>query len=571
MAVESEYCLNPAVKMNIAADNILQFRFPDSRHVTIECPAPELAVELDRATASHGDAWKSKFSQMPAALESDIVSELFDTLRQVCVLIPKECQSNTIGRAIYMHEHLVTRAAKGSFVVPTFESVSITGDGILAEAVSEVMELMHILNRTVSFESGLITYLSEVPTQVSEAPVHIYIAEFQDPTVLCKMAVERLPPNSRQASGAGLDRDEALWSTLGEAVERYAASNWMHLELIEASADQVPGGAHFLSNAIYFSDADYEDPEFEFARPDLDKLRHWLKGRSLATGEPYHVPASCACMNFEAKYMHEILDRSYSTGLASHISFKAAIYTGLCEVVERDGYCSYWLSKTSPDVLSDDLVLNLIPERLSHELARLELNLRVFAMRTDVEVPIIVSCIRIEDGGIATGASCNLNLADAVTKAIVESMHTYNWCLDMKRLDTSVENKLEIDDFPDHVSYYLNRRKSDSYLWWVDAPNVIHEIPAEWVTDTSSPKEKLDLLVSQVVKAGFEPAWLDLTSPDTADIGFVVVKAFVAGLQPLSAGYLSPQTDPRRIAQFADYRGIDWGGRIEFDPPHAFP
>jgi ribosomal protein S12 methylthiotransferase accessory factor YcaO len=99
----------------------------------------------------------------------------------------------------------------------------------------------------------------------------------------------------------------------------------------------------------------------------------------------------------------------------------------------------------------------------------------------------------------------------------------------------------------------------------------LDEIPPEWATSTGTLQQKMDVLVQQVTKAGFEPAWLDLTSPDTADLGFVVVKAFVAGLHPLSAGYLSPQTDPRRIAQFAKYCGVDWSGRIEIDPPHAFP
>lgn len=434
-----------------------------------------------------------------------------------------------------------------------------------------MMELTHLLDRTVSFEAGLITYLSEVPTQVSEAPVHIYIAEYQDPTVLCTTVVERLPANSRQASGAGLNRNEAIWSTLGEAVERYAAANWMHLEQLTARADEVAGGAHFLSNAIFFNDADYSDPDFEFARPDLDKIHHWLKGESLATGKPYHVPASCACMNFGVKRKHEIFDRSYSTGLASHTTYEAAIYSGLCEVLERDGYCSYWLSKSAPDMLSADLVAKLVPQRLSRELDRLDLNLRVFALRTDVEVPIIASCIQISDGGIATGASCNLDLADAVTKAVVESMHTYNWCLDMKRLGTSIENKLEIDDFPDHVSYYLNKTRSDSYLWWVDEPNVLETVPTEWLTSTGNSQEKLNLIVKQVIKAGFEPVWLDLTSADISELGFMVIKAFVAGMQPLSAGYTSPQTDPKRIVQFAAYRDINWSGQIELDPPHAFP
>lgn len=139
-----DYYVNPAVKLYVAAENILQIRFPDSRHVTIECPASKLAIELDQIPASSGEAWKSKFSQLSSELETDYVSELFETLCEICVLIPEEFKSNSMGRAIHMHEHLVTRGAKGSFAVPTFESISITGEGVLADVVSEVLENLSI-------------------------------------------------------------------------------------------------------------------------------------------------------------------------------------------------------------------------------------------------------------------------------------------------------------------------------------------------------------------------------------------------------------------------------------------
>jgi|TARA_B110000902_G_scaffold222964_1_gene259469 hypothetical protein len=81
----------------------------------------------------------------------------------------------------------------------------------------------------------------------------------------------------------------------------------------------------------------------------------------------------------------------------------------------------------------------------------------------------------------------------------------------------------------------------------------------------------LALLSAQVTERGFDPIWVDLTSPDVHELGFYVVKAFVPGLQPLSAGYLSPQTNPVRVNQLSEYLGINWSGKILLDPPHAFP
>lgn len=433
------------------------------------------------------------------------------------------------------------------------------------------MTLQEVLRKVVSFEAGLITYLSEVPMQASEAHVHIYIAEYQDPTVLCNTSVNKVPPATRQASGAGLQREDAIWSTIGEAIERYSSSNWMHLEQKIGVASEFPGALDFLAKSVYFSKEDYQDASFQYAKPDPNKVRSWLQGRSLSSGREYFVPSSCACMNYEAQQQHEIMDRGYSTGLASHTDLKRAIYAGLCEVIERDAFSSYWLAQAIPDMLAPSLLQEMAPIGLLQELDRLGLKYRVFALRTDIEVPVITCSIQLSSGGIATGASCNLNCRKAIEKAIVEAMHTHNWCLDMKRLGLVKEEKLEIDDFPDHVSYYLKKERSDNYLWWKAEPRILTSVPAEWLNIEEDESDRLALLSAQVTERGFDPIWVDLTSPDVHELGFYVVKAFVPGLQPLSAGYLSPQTNPVRVNQLSEYLGINWSGKILLDPPHAFP
>ena len=140
----SAYYVNPAVKLNIAAENILQFRFPDSRHVTIECPAQAIATALNSAKSAPSDEWTDDLSKLADIDEPDVAEEFFKILERVCVLIPDTYQSTTNGRAIYMHEHLVTRAAKGSFAVPTFKTVSITGQGVIADVLAETLGNMAV-------------------------------------------------------------------------------------------------------------------------------------------------------------------------------------------------------------------------------------------------------------------------------------------------------------------------------------------------------------------------------------------------------------------------------------------
>lgn len=435
-------------------------------------------------------------------------------------------------------------------------------------------ELDQTLSRLVNFECGLITYISEVPTQACEPPVQIYLAEYQDPVVIDGQSRPRIPNTARQASGAGLTRTEALWSTIGEALERYSASLHGHIRRHVATANEVPGGRDYLDRLILFAEQSYADGTMSFAPPDPEILRDWVMARHVVTGEIAAVPASLALMGFDAPRESDILDRTYSTGLACHKTETLATLSALHELIERDAYGSYWLTGVAPLRLSDALVRAHLPAAFVGAIERLRCDMRVLALPTNLRTPVFVTVVRVPGGGIATGASCHLDPRQALTKAVVEAFHTFNWCLDMKRLGRHIDDPTEIDDFKDHVAWYLDPERSARYRWVSQAMDEIGAFPDAWAPIRACelpPAEQVSILARRMEDAGFQPLMIDLTPPDVASAGFRVVRGFCAGLQPLSAGYSAVHTDSRRLEAFLAWRGKPGPARVSLDPPHCFP
>ncbi|MEF2509960.1 YcaO-like family protein [Vibrio mimicus] len=436
-------------------------------------------------------------------------------------------------------------------------------------------QLETLLKRLVDFESGLITCIFEVPTQFCEPSVQIYLAEFSDPVALDDaQGRPRLPYIARQASGAGLTRTEALWSTIGEAIERYNSAVYSHIPRVTAIADNVPGGRTFLERMIHFAETSYTRGDVDFAKPDPDVTRDWVEARHLLTGAPSYVPASLALLRFDAPRESDILDRTYSTGLACHTTLGAAALSGLCELIERDAYSCYWLTGVPPVRLARDFVLRRLPQAFATEIDRLALDFKLLALRTDMHTPVLVCVIPVPGGGIATGASCHLNPIQALRKAVVEAFHTFNWCLEMKRLHQAMQDPTMINDFRDHVAWYLDPQRSAQYRWLTQDMVEIAAFPDDWVPldpDDIPAETQVKILAQRIVDGGFDPLLADLTSPDVRMLGFHVIRAFAAGLQPLSAGYTTIHTDPRRLEAFLAWRGTPQPVMVKLDPPHCFP
>lgn len=77
-------------------------------------------------------------------------------------------------------------------------------------------------------------------------------------------------------------------------------------------------------------------------------------------------------------------------------------------------------------------------------------------------------------------------------------------------------------------------------------------------------------LVDLLATKGYEVFVVDVTPDDIADLGLVVTKVFVPGLQPMYSGRGREHQDRRRVARVAEHYGIDVPAVLN-TRPHSFP
>ncbi len=161
-----------------------------------------------------------------------------------------------------------------------------------------MLKICELLDLLLDFECGLITYITEIPTQHLEPLIQIYVAEFQNPCSLTSND-RVMPITNRQVSGAGLTKEEALLATIGEALERYSISQSAHINSIYDYPSNLYGAKEFLETFILFSEHDYKKKTAPFKKPNLNNPIHFVAAKNLSTGQEHFVPRSLVFMDDE--------------------------------------------------------------------------------------------------------------------------------------------------------------------------------------------------------------------------------------------------------------------------------
>jgi ribosomal protein S12 methylthiotransferase accessory factor len=415
---------------------------------------------------------------------------------------------------------------------------------------------------------GIIQRIVEVPLQPDEPRIFIAFATFLNPILMRRrqMAPQRYMAVS---SAAGYSREDCLWAVIGEACERYAGALYDPDDLIFEDRSRLSGRVIDLTDFIFFSKDQYQQDGFPFRPYDPGTARHWIRGCSLNTGETVAIPAQLVWLGFDYRLETEMLDNVVSTGLAAGSSLMQAVFSGLCEVIERDAFMSTWLLKyPAPRVDPACISCQLDPvlTAATDGIEGMDLNIRY--LTNDVDVPVFVALVKPSDQNIfAMGASCHPDPAQAIKKAVLEAYHTWNWTLDLRRKEKPLPDVDSIVDFEDHVRFYLDEQNFHhaEFLY----------APTEKRIDLRSP-DSTDIvgqtryILEKLKTAGYEAFYVDLTTPDLAELGLNVVKVLVPGLQPLDASHRYRHQDDRRLRKIAGFLQLRFTGDIH-DAPHPFP
>ncbi len=438
---------------------------------------------------------------------------------------------------------------------------------------SAPLHLPQVWQALVDARYGVIRLLVESCRAPEFPMLHIAAAVLSNSAYFC---ANEAPPVKvpMGGAGAGITREQCLWSTVGEAVERYCGGVY-GLENIEyGMPHELDADAFPLEDLILYGEQQYGQAGFPFGRLQDQTSLQWVKGQDLVSGTALWLPAQLVYFGLQVG-PGEGLTQTVSTGMACGADYTHAITSGFREVLERDVFMAMWLLRYRPLRLHlDQDFCRKLPAQVQAMLASELTDIRLWYLPNEFGAVTVLACVEGRHSyRIGHGASCHFSLLAACEKAIVEACHTWVWST--RFADAELENAQQTLDSwgklagsKEHVSYYLRPQNRDHIAFLLDGDEFRDASSIEAEIGASS----FEHVVQQLHASGRRIGWVDLTTPDVAQTGLRAVKVLISDTQPLYFGNPAcfASQDLRRLRQLADFWRIPMPAEINL-APHPFP
>jgi ribosomal protein S12 methylthiotransferase accessory factor len=368
------------------------------------------------------------------------------------------------------------------------------------------------------------------------------------------------------AAGRSLDHGAARASAIFEAVERYCLSIYDAADLRVASYAELSGsGAAALDPAML----SHEDTAFDPAHVRGIPLS-WTVARTLADAREVLVPAQLVYLPYTFAEQEPVLRDPLTTGCAAGTALGPAVLRGLLEVVERDAIVLRHYRRLTPGRLDPALFDSPELDRLVRSCERYHLEVEFFDYSLDLPVPVVAVRVRDPRGGTPAttfGSKAAFDAADAALGALLEAV-TFRGPI-RSRAKTGRRIALRLLEDPRAVASLSER----AFLWiqpemagrldYLDAAEPQGRLPAHHRPGPAA--ADVGRLVDAIRETAGEILVCDVTTPDIRELGVLVVKVLIPGLQPM---HLS-EPDRRWTSRLLAY-----GGRADvagLNPlPHPF-
>lgn len=427
------------------------------------------------------------------------------------------------------------------------------GSGVDLDSARDPAELRRMLAGVVDERTGIVQRLTlDAPSPVTypEAPRTATAA-------LGVFADGRSPPHRcggepEIGSGKGATALEAMVRAVGEAVERYSAERYDTKERLRASvADMTAAGREILAPDRHarYSDSQYSDPHFRYARLGESTPIDWVSGRWLDTGTPVWVPALPTFFNYHVSREEEFCQVS-SNGLAAGATLSGASMKAALELIERDAFMISWLARLPGRRILLDASVDPDTREAARQLAVHGARLELYLIDAGIAIPTVMS-VGFGDGktwpGATVGMCAHPSPRTAIRKAVMEQGHVGPY-LRRKMLDGDPvpEHPDDVHSLIEHATYYFPQERAAAFEF-LGAGGTVR---ASELAEPQGPP--LGEVVARVRAAGLRIAVVDVTSPDLAATPFRVARALGADFQQIHFGHaVAHLGNPRLIARAA--------------------
>lgn len=327
-------------------------------------------------------------------------------------------------------------------------------------------------------------------------------------------------------TGCSIDFNTALYSSMGEAIERYCANivpeNLKLASEEELALENLP--FYELNKFITYSDELLEQEGFPFKKATRVDKMYWKDSFNYLTGEDCYVPASLVYVNFTD---HRFNFPNLS-GIASGINVDKAVQSALMEVIERDASIKWWYFDSKERLIKKEI----------------DGDYTFLSYQIDAIVPTVATFIYDNIRKlVAVGFSTKFDIEDAMVKAKAEAVQIHYNMLNlidgnisdndpvkaylksdnMNRyyMDDFRTDKMDMFDLIHNLQYYLDPRAFDLLKYRLT--EIVEEPIFEGIyTDLNSLINYFKIKNQKVIVSV-------VTSNDIKEIGWEAVRVLVPG------------------------------------------
>lgn len=316
------------------------------------------------------------------------------------------------------------------------------------------------------------------------------------------------PGSTLVSSGTGEDYESATVRALGEFFERHALSTWSEHTLYQARISTLDDTSIFLPRAVL--------------RPQIENYSiHWVAGIDHSSERKVFVPAQSVFLYYNVVGTDQLsFTTTTSNGAAVRGTRDGAYVQAVLELIERDAFLFYWLTKQSPRKI-DTLTINVSnAQEYITAAKRAGLSLDILDCRGVCGIPVLVAVLRsvkVEDPFVRVSAVCGFNLEEDILKLLREIL---KWCHEPR---TKKRGMLNGHAAADRAQFWNQVESLKHIEFFIDGQVVSFETYKNDINDIQALTTFSDL--QQVLeREGIRLISVDITNSLTQTYGLSAVK-----------------------------------------------
>ncbi|MCQ2972801.1 MAG: YcaO-related McrA-glycine thioamidation protein [archaeon] len=303
-------------------------------------------------------------------------------------------------------------------------------------------------------------------------------------------------------AGKGIKVEQAKASAIMEGFERYSGERPDENETITATVSEISKKGNYIN-----------PKSLNLPRnKDLDPFMpiEWSITQDIVSEEEYYIPTNAIYHPYIPKAGTLPLFKGNTNGLASGNVLEEAILHGIFEVIERDAWSIYELTKkNSKQIDTDTIESELIQEVLS-KFKDNDINIKLMDLTADVKVPTIAASSDdtiLKDSALLTlGVGTHLNPEIAILRALTEVAQSR-----ATQIHGAREDAVRADFI--HRAGYERMKKINNH-YFDDEENKINFADIE-DKSTASLKEDIEITKEELIKCDLDKIlFTDLTRPE---------------------------------------------------------